>query len=113
MILTQAVFLQLLRCIIGQVMCLWKLHFKVDPIETVKGAKDTKESNKADKERDKEKDKDRGEKDKDALLEDNTWKPWNHIWPKEKTKGSPLPVYNPGGKYCVRIFWMVSILLSY
>lgn len=97
---------ELLRCIIGQVMCLWKLHFKVDPIETVKGAKDTKESNKADKERDKEKDKDRGEKDKDALLEDNTWKPWNHIWPKEKTKGSPLPVYNPGGKYCVRIFWM-------
>ena len=55
----------------------------------------------------KEKDKDR-EKDRDALLEDNTWKHWGHMWTKEKTKGSPLPVYNPGGKYCVRIFWMVS-----
>ena len=92
-------------------MCLWKLHLKVEPIETVKGSKDTKESNKGDKDRDKEKDKERGEKDKDALLEDNTWKPWNHIWPKEKTKGSSLPVYNPGGKYCVRIFWMVSVQL--
>ncbi|XP_078372473.1 androglobin-like isoform X6 [Oculina patagonica] len=96
---------ELLRWIIGQVTCLWKQHFKVEPVETVKGTKDMKESNKGDKEKDKEKDKDR-EKDKDALLEDNTWKPWGHIWPKEKTKGSPLPVYNPGGKYCVRLFWM-------
>ena len=69
----------------------------------IKSTKDAKESNKGDK--DKEKDK---EKEKEPLVEDNTWKPWGHIWPKEKTKGSPLPVYNPGGKYCVRIFWMVS-----
>ena len=88
---------QLLRWIIGQVTCLWKQHFKVEPTE-VKNTKDAKESNKGDK--DKEKDKDK----------DNTWKPWGHIWPKEKTKGSPLPVYNPGGKYCVRIFWMVRKL---
>ena len=70
----------------------------------MRGTKDAKESNKGDKDKDKDKDK---EKDKDALAEDNTWKPWGHIWPKEKTKCSALPVYNPGGKYCVRIFWMV------
>ncbi|XP_068698412.1 androglobin-like isoform X1 [Montipora foliosa] len=93
---------ELLRWIIGQVTCLWKQHFKVDPVE-VRGTKDAKESNKGDKDKDKDKDK---EKDKDALAEDNTWKPWGHIWPKEKTKCSALPVYNPGGKYCVRIFWM-------
>ena len=36
---------------------MWKQHFKVEPVETVKGTKDVKESNKADKEKDKEKDK--------------------------------------------------------
>lgn len=71
----------------------------------VKVAKETKETNKG--ERDKEsKDKEK-EKDKDALVEDNTWKPWGHIWPKDKNKCSALPIYNPGGKYCVRIFWLV------
>ena len=99
---------QLLRWIIGQVTCLWKQHFKVEPTE-VKNTKDAKESNKGDKDKEKDKDKDK-DKDRDALVEDNTWKPWGHIWPKEKTKGSPLPVYNPGGKYCVRIFWMVRKL---
>ncbi|XP_015772196.1 PREDICTED: androglobin-like [Acropora digitifera] len=93
---------ELLRWIIGQVTCLWKQHFKVDLVE-VKGAKETKETNKG--ERDKEKDKEK-EKDKDALVEDNTWKPWGHIWPKDKNKCSALPIYNPGGKYCVRIFWL-------
>ena len=87
-------------------MCLWKLHFKVEPIE-IKTTKDMKESNKGDKDKEKDKDKDK-EREKDAQVEDNTWKPWGHIWPKEKTKGNALPVYNPGGKYCVRIFWMVS-----
>lgn len=94
---------ELLRWIIGQVTCLWKQHFKVDLVE-VKVAKETKETNKG--ERDKEsKDKEK-EKDKDALVEDNTWKPWGHIWPKDKNKCSALPIYNPGGKYCVRIFWL-------
>lgn len=71
----------------------------------MKGIKDVKESNKGDKEKDKEKDKDR---DKDVFLEDNIWKFWGYIWLKEKIKGSFLFVYNFGGKYCVRIFWMVS-----
>ena len=53
-------------------------------------------------EKDKDKDK---EKEKDGQLEDNYWKPWIHIWPKEKMKGS---VYNPGGKYCVKIYWLVG-----
>jgi len=35
------------------------------------------------------------------------WKPWHHIWPKEQNARYPLtPMYNPGGKYCLKIFWM-------
>lgn len=74
---------ELLRWIIGQVTCLWKQHFKVDLVE-VKGAKETKETNKGERDKDKDKEK---EKDKDALVEDNTWKPWGHIWPKDKNNG--------------------------
>ena len=33
------------------------------------------------------------------------WKPWDHIYPQPK--GQSLPTYNPAGKYCVRLHWMV------
>lgn len=35
----------------------------------------------------------------------DSWSPWQHIhpWPK----GQATPIYNPQGKYCVRIYWMV------
>ena len=33
------------------------------------------------------------------------WKPWDHIYPQPK--GQSLPSYNPAGKYCVRLHWMV------
>jgi hypothetical protein len=33
-----------------------------------------------------------------------TWTPWDHIHPRPK--GGTAPVYNPGGKYCVRLHWM-------
>lgn len=33
------------------------------------------------------------------------WKPWDHIYPQPK--GQSLPMYNPAGKYCVRLHWMV------
>nr|QHX41472.1 Androglobin-like protein [Halisarca dujardinii]QIZ30880.1 androglobin-like protein [Halisarca dujardinii] len=34
----------------------------------------------------------------------STWSPWDHIHPHPK--GGSAPVYNPGGKYCVRLHWM-------
>ena len=41
------------------------------------------------------------------------WKPWHHIWPKEQNARYPLtPMYNPGGKYCLKIFWMVRHLFN-
>ena len=41
------------------------------------------------------------------------WKPWYHIWPKDGgSRFNSSPVYNAGGKYCVKIFWMVSFLLK-
>ena len=37
------------------------------------------------------------------------WKPWHHIWPKDpSSRFTSAPLYNPGGKYCLKIFWMVS-----
>ncbi|XP_048577844.1 androglobin isoform X3 [Nematostella vectensis] len=96
-----------LRWIIAQVTCLWKMHFKIE-IPEVK-TKDTKEGKEKDKDKEKEKEK---EKQSEASQEDNTWKPWSHIWPKEKSqekvkeKATAIPVYNPGGKYCVKVYWM-------
>ncbi|KAK3749551.1 hypothetical protein QZH41_007285 [Actinostola sp. cb2023] len=87
----------LLRWIIAQITSLWKLHFKVD-IPEVK-SKDAKDGKEKDKDKDKEKEK---EKEKDAIIEDSYWKPWGHIWPKEKTKGSAMPIYNPGGSIVSR-----------
>ncbi|XP_065057122.1 androglobin-like isoform X2 [Rhopilema esculentum] len=35
------------------------------------------------------------------------WKPWHHIWPKDpSSRYTSAPLYNPGGKYCLKIFWM-------
>jgi hypothetical protein len=33
-----------------------------------------------------------------------SWRPWHHIqpWPK----GNPTPIYNPQGKYCIKLYWM-------
>ena len=35
------------------------------------------------------------------------WRPWEHIQPHPK--GTPAPQVNPSGKYCVRLYWMVSM----
>ena len=40
-------------------------------------------------------------------VEEVGWRPWHQLWPKEN-KGSMLPVYNPQGKYAVKLYWMVS-----
>ena len=39
------------------------------------------------------------------------WRPWDHIFPQPK--GQATPSYNPAGKYCVRLYWMVRILHVY
>ena len=33
------------------------------------------------------------------------WLPWQHIYPWPK--GHATPTYNPQGKYCVKVYWMV------
>lgn len=37
------------------------------------------------------------------------WRPWEHIQPHPK--GTPAPQISQSGKYCVRLFWMVSIMV--
>ncbi|EDV24483.1 uncharacterized protein TRIADDRAFT_56318 [Trichoplax adhaerens] len=37
-----------------------------------------------------------------------TWRPWEFIYPREKSKTSHMPIYNPGGKYCIKLFWLGS-----
>lgn len=43
-----------------------------------------------------------------AVAAGRLWRPWEHIYAINKvTKGPFIPVYNPHGKYAVRIYFMV------
>ncbi|XP_028410021.1 androglobin-like isoform X2 [Dendronephthya gigantea] len=75
---------EIMRCIIAEITNLYKLKPNMDTIESryVKDVKDVPQG------------------------DDGVWKPWQHIWPKEKSKNGVCPVYNTGGKYAVKVYWM-------
>lgn len=44
-----------------------------------------------------------------AVSAGRTWRPWEHIYAVNKVvKGPFIPVYNPHGKYVVRLYFMVN-----
>ena len=95
-----------MRLVISQLTAMSKMMIKQDPVADVKPTgKDTKEGGKEGKDRDKDKKEDKDKTDLQQM--DGLWKPWDHIWPKDKNiKGGNFPAYNPGGKYCVKVYWM-------
>ena len=50
---------------------------------------------------------------KDRLVGNVGWKPWSHIF-STNTSGinQAPPPYNAHGKYCVKLHWMVSLILQ-
>ena len=100
--------LKLMRWIIAAITTLSKTNRQVDAESSflllkTKPSKDQKDI--------KESKMEKMKKESDIFADDMiAWKPWHHIWPKEQIGRFPLaPAYNPGGKYCVKIFWMVCI----
>ena len=98
-----------MRWIISGTTALWKLsnHHETESSQHLLKAKPSYTQRDA-----KESKLDKLKKESEIFTDDvMCWKPWYHIWPKEaSTRFNSSPVYNAGGKYCVKIFWMVSFL---
>lgn len=76
-------FVQLMRYIISQVTILWKLCTNKNTTEVPDP----------------------------AIPGDDpfhTWRPWEHIYSLCKVAKHHIPLFNPLGKYIVKLYWMVS-----
>lgn len=84
-------------------------HVEADSSYSLLKTKPSKEQRDA-----KESKYDKTKKESDISTDEMSgWRPWHHVWPKDANCRYPLvPLYNPGGKYCVKIFWMVFAATS-
>ncbi len=100
--------LQLMRWIISGVSALWKVQNQTDH-DSHQNNCSLKPKQSRDQRDTKDSKMDKGKKESEIFTDElSSWKPWFHIWPKESNRFNAAPTYNAGGKYCVKIFWMVS-----
>eukprot|EP00794_Sanderia_malayensis_P000438 gene438-1079_t len=93
---------ELMRWIISGVTALYKIQNPAEQESSQSSFALKPKPSKEPRETKQEKNK----KESEVFYEEIIWKPWYHIWPKDNNKFNAVPNYNPGGKYCVKIFWM-------